>query len=240
MSAKLLKSLGERLVKGASVKIAQNHEREDFRGLVTQVGSNGLVACSPGCDLPGCVERAVFVVDPSVEPKEKAGWRHGKAKICLTQILDAATGEHLIPVAEPAKSAETQQTEQDQQPGVSWESLARAHARKDINKLAMLARALKTENESLFRRLVDAQAQLLATAGITLSDVQPESQDAGAASEEVQVEAEASVTTAEPESVEQVQPAQTEDVSAPQVTEENQTSVEETLAEITAPAEQGA
>lgn len=171
MSKQLLKSLTEILVKGASVKVADSDlVPEGVRGVVTTIRSKGLVPCNgKGQCRPGahCIKHAVFVVNPAVEPEDGAGWRHGAAKVCLTQLINPETGEFYVPAADGAApevretTPEVRQLETDDET-VSWESLARAFKDGSLERLARQARSLKCENDLLVRRLAEVQEQLIA------------------------------------------------------------------------------
>lgn len=177
------------LVRGATVKIADTVHTPELRGVETTIRSKGLVTCkgdtgstAAPCAGPWCVGKAVFVVDPNVEPApegKRVGWRHGAAQVCLTHIL-TADGQPVIPApeAEPQPvvvpdiprltlpldpQPEVESITAGPVPGiVTWVALAHAHARKDLDALAKMARSLKSENDYLMRRLVDAQDQMLA------------------------------------------------------------------------------
>jgi hypothetical protein len=176
---KLIRSLGELLARGKSVRIAASYTDEGLQNMETTVRSKGLVPCNGRgrCAGSNCVERAVFVVDPRVEPDEGAGWRHGAAKICLTWLIDPANGQPILESAanrEPTGEVAPVPVRRSRQPkaapaesvqvevgAVSWDALARSYQHKEYGLLARQARALKCENDTLVRQLAEVQARLI-------------------------------------------------------------------------------
>ena len=122
----------------------------------------------------------MFVADPSTmnEEKEK-GWRGGTTKVCLTHLKD----EHGVLVLAPPTLTARQPVRR--LPGlitdsgkleavsfngngtasavVTWDDLVAAHQDGDINRLATIARQLKSDNERLKGKVIEAQDRLLAT-----------------------------------------------------------------------------
>ena len=148
-----------------------------------EVASKSTVKCNKSgrCAGDWCLGLAVFVTDPAVEFDEDddaMGWRRGTNKICITHLKDM-TGSLIVPppVEVPSSLAQefagdrisrTMANEPVVEPNngvrskiVTWQMLAEAHAKGDANLLAHLARQLKTENETLVRRVIDAQGHLL-------------------------------------------------------------------------------
>lgn len=160
------------LVRGVTVKIANTARNEGLRGVTTTIRSKGLVTCkgtggstAAPCAGPWCVGKAVFVVDPNVEPApegERTGWRHGAAQVCLTHVQTADGTPVLEKTEAPAEAEQSPPAVvgigAGSVPGiVTWPALAHAHARGDLQGLAMMARALKSENDYLMRRLIAVQ-----------------------------------------------------------------------------------
>lgn len=177
----LVRNLAGRLVRGATVVIGPTFDQQELRGKEMVLRSKGMVPCNKKgrCAGDHCVGKAVFVTEPDYQEKEGAGWRDGTTKVCLTHLVDEH-GEPLIPfnedVLEPADGSSENRaalssgsrpalppvrTAPNNLPpqageGVTWQALAEAAKERDTERLIVIARALKTENEILARRLINA------------------------------------------------------------------------------------
>lgn len=179
MNRNLLRNLSHTLIRGARVKIGDSFADDALRGIETTIRSKGLVTCNGRgrCAGDWCIGSAVFVVDPNVdqtvEEGKKAGWRHGAAKVCLTHLL-TTEGERVLPpeaavadidpvgAPEPESQAPTYITPEPLPGVVTWSALAEAHAAKDTERLAQMARVLKAENDNLVRRVIEGQDREIA------------------------------------------------------------------------------
>ncbi len=176
-----LESIDQTLVRGASVTVSSTYtEKPELAGITTTLRSKKPVHCNKKGKCAGdhCIGKAVFVNDPTVEPIEGSGWRHGTAKICLTHIIDSDSIPILLPestvVGEPVSDlvpetygfyAESREVNEDpyHTGQVLWQDLAHAAADRDTDLLVFLARKLKKENEQMTRQLLDAQARIIGT-----------------------------------------------------------------------------
>jgi len=163
-----LESIDQRLVRGTTVSVMSSYvEKPELGGITTTLRSKKPVPCNGKGKCAGdhCVGKAVFVDDPTVEPIEGSGWRHGTAKICLTYILDENNAPILPTETLDTCGLEVESREVNEDPyhsdEVLWQELAHAHTNQDTDLLAFLARKLKKENEQLTRKLLATQSRLI-------------------------------------------------------------------------------
>ena len=172
------KMMQQRLTRGTPVQIADSFGRAKLRGTKGIIASKGPVKCNKGgrCAGDWCIGLAVFVADPKTMNEEKEmGWRGGTTKVCLTHLKDEQGALILAPPSFGAPSFGRSRIKPEITPEqastngngsqfsvVSWVELATAHQDGDINRLAFMARKLKTDNERLKGRIIDAQDRLLA------------------------------------------------------------------------------
>ena len=167
----------QRLTRGTPVIIADSFGQAKLRGATMIVASKATVKCNKGgrCAGDWCIGDAVFLTTPSTASEDKQmGWRRNTVKVCLTH-LKTDQGALLLPppdidVPSPILSRISDRGVTEPTPvtngngsrtHVTWGDLADAHSSGNLDKLALLARKLKSENESLFRRVVEAQDRLI-------------------------------------------------------------------------------
>jgi hypothetical protein len=172
------KVMQQRLTRGAPVLIADSFGQAALRGAKRIIASKGPVKCNKGGRCAGvwCVGLAVFVADPKTMNEDKEmGWRGGTTKVCITHLKD----DHGVLVLPPAA---LQHQPVRRLPGipsrtgdiapvpngngnsfsvVTWDDLAKAHQDGDINRLALMARKLKADNEQLKGKVIEAQDRLI-------------------------------------------------------------------------------
>lgn len=151
--------INQQLIRGALVKVADSFGRAQLRSTTQAIVSKGTVPCKQGgrCAGDWCIGLAVYVAEPeSLGDDKSAGWRTGAAKICLTHLKDEndelLVSPSVVSVARAALAPVKV---------VTWEDLANAAADQDFQTMIGLARALKRENESLSRRLIEVQDRLI-------------------------------------------------------------------------------
>jgi hypothetical protein len=162
------KVMTERLKRGTSVVVADSFGQADLRGETMIVASKSVVKCNKGGRCAGnwCVGLAVFVTDPDeVNTDKDMGWRSGTTKICLTHLKDEE-GELLVPPPILKQGFDltplTEDTPGDRRTNeVTWVELAHAVADGDLERVAFMARTLKTENDSLKSKVIAAQDRLI-------------------------------------------------------------------------------
>lgn len=177
------KVMKQRLTRGTPVIVAESFGQAKLRGKSRIVTSKGPVKCNKGgrCAGDWCVGLAVFVADPkSAKKDKKMGWRANTTKICLTHLKDEG-GVLLLPppllqepeqplrlLAEHAKKFDGLEIVDPEELGngsspseVTWSDLAEAHRAGDLNRLALLARQLKSQTESLKSKVIAAQGRLI-------------------------------------------------------------------------------
>jgi len=170
------KVMQQRLIRGCPVIVADSVGQADLRGKTLIVSSKGPVKCNRGgrCAGDWCVGLAVFLADPKSSKKDKKmGWRKDTAKVCLTHIKDE-NGDLVVPPPfarqqtalrprpstrlpdpPPTNGCVTHPTE------VTWADLAEAHSAGDLERLALLARALKAQSEILKSTVIESQTKLI-------------------------------------------------------------------------------
>ena len=175
-AATVKRMMQQRLTRGTQVKIADSFGKANLRGVTMIVASKGTVKCNKGgrCAGDWCQGLAVFLTAPSDSGEDKQmGWRKDTVKVCLTH-LKTDQGALLMPPTDlsiPTPSitrcqgpSETEaQVSNGSEPHVTWSDLADAHSSGNLDRLAFLARKLKSENDDLFRRVVETQDKLLRT-----------------------------------------------------------------------------
>jgi len=186
MTAQIRKNMARRLTRGTRVIIADTYAPAKMRGTEMVVASKSTVKCNKNgrCAGDWCSGLAVFLTNPSTKTSDEdsaMGWRRNTTKICLTHLKDEA-GSLLMPapisddnkqafagnrisrdIADaPSPLPPSRPGNGDSKPKVvTWEMLAQAHAAGDANRLALLARQLKSENDALTQRTLEAQGRLL-------------------------------------------------------------------------------
>lgn len=172
------KVMRQRLTRGTPVVIADSFGQAKLRGAKKIVASKGPVKCNKGgrCAGEWCIGLAVFVADPNtVNTDKKMGWRGNTAKVCLTHLKDnqgvlvlgpSPAPQNRLPDVEPTPGV-VEQVQPVNGNGshfsvVTWDDLAKAHQDGDINRLALMARKLKTDNERLKGKVIEAQDKLIA------------------------------------------------------------------------------
>lgn len=92
------------------------------------------------------------------------GWRGGTIKVCLTHLKDtedrllltpSALREAVVITSRPANARI------EHEGVVTWEDLACASADRDLDLVIFLARKLKSENETLKSKVIEAQDDLI-------------------------------------------------------------------------------
>jgi len=174
--------LAQRLTRGQKVIVAESYGKANLRGKQMIVTSKSTVPCNGGgrCAGKWCVGAAIFATDVKSSKEDKEmGWRGGSAKICLTHLKDSE-GVLLVPppllaqvtpailarpssrlnevVVEPSNNGDGG-THHDTE--VTWDDLADAHRSGDLNRLALLARTLKTQTEELKSKVISTQTKLI-------------------------------------------------------------------------------
>jgi hypothetical protein len=168
----------QRLTRGTPVIVAESFGKAKLRGKKQIVTSKGPVKCNRGGRCAGnwCPGLAVFVApEKSTKRDKKMGWRGGTVKVCLTHLKDAdgdllvpppltlqGSGEHpafptdpkILPET-PSRSGGSASSE------VSWSDLAEADSARDYARLVLFARTLKTQNEALKSKVIEAQERLI-------------------------------------------------------------------------------
>ena len=149
--------------------VADTFAKEAYHGRMA-VKSKKLSPCNKGskCSDPRlCNGKSVFVtpvdkLEDNSNGTGGGGWRAHATKVCLTHIsfedgmsvLDAvpltSIGDSLDGVEGMSSTAR-----------VTWAQLAEAAHAADTPAVIMMARKLKAENETLVRRLLDAQQKLI-------------------------------------------------------------------------------
>ncbi len=169
------KVMQQRLTRGTPVKIADSFGQAKLRGASMIVASKSTVKCNKGgrCAGDWCVGSAVFLTTPETVGEDKQmGWRKNTVKVCLTH-LKTDQGALLLPppdlhLPSPILSRMPSRAEAvipsngsaSDEP-VTWGDLADAHRSGNLDKLALLARKLKTENDQFVRKVVAAQDKLI-------------------------------------------------------------------------------
>lgn len=173
------KVMKQRLTRGTTVIVGNSFGQAKLRGKTQIVTSKGPVKCNGGgrCAGDWCLGLAIFVADARTAKKDKKmGWRGGTTKICLTHLKDES-GHLLVPppllqqeedeaplraLAESAsRSASVNEPSNGDSDEVTWAELAEAHRAKDVNRLASLARRLKSQTEALKSKVIEAQAAVI-------------------------------------------------------------------------------
>jgi hypothetical protein len=177
------KVMKQRLTRGTPVIVADSFGQAKLRGKSRIVTSKGPVKCNKGgrCAGDWCVGLAVFVADPkSAKKDKKMGWRANTTKICLTHLKDEG-GVLVLPppllrqepeqplrlLAEHAQRFEGLEVSDPEDVGsssvgeVTWADLAEAHRAGDLNRLALLARQLKSQTEGLKSKVIATQGRLI-------------------------------------------------------------------------------
>jgi hypothetical protein len=170
--------LGQRLIRGTRVTVADSFGKADLRGAEMIVASKGPVKCNGKgrCAGDWCEGLAVFLADPETLNEDKEmGWRGGTVKVCLTHLKDSDGHLVLAPpalqiaqaalaprpaAAAPAAPAQELPTHEGV---VTWEDLANADADRDYRLMVFLARKLKRESEELKTKVISLQEKLIAT-----------------------------------------------------------------------------
>jgi len=173
------KVMQQRLTRGTPVMIADSFGKAKLRGTKAIIASKGPVKCNKNgrCAGDWCVGLSVFVASPkSLNQDKEMGWRGGTTKVCLTHLKDnqgvlvlappVLQGQRRIPevtptVEAPAEIAKPANGNGSRFTVVTWEDLASANQDGDINRLALMARKLKTDNERLKGRVIEAQDKLI-------------------------------------------------------------------------------
>jgi hypothetical protein len=175
------KLMEQRLIRGTPVTIADSFGQAHLRGQKQVVASKGPVKCNGKgrCAGDWCIGLAVFVTDPETTHDDKdMGWRSGTTKVCLTHLKDEEGTLILPPPAMKVAQEALRESSVANTPvltptpvvqpprpvdnaPVSWEELAQASAERDLGRVILLARRLKSENEALRQKLVDTQAKLI-------------------------------------------------------------------------------
>jgi hypothetical protein len=173
----------QRLPRGTPVIVGDSFGTAALRSKSVVVTSKGPVKCNGKgrCAGDWCVGLAVFVASASSTKKDKKmGWRSKTKKVCLTHLKDEQ-GVLIVPPpllrqrAAPVPAAPVSRIkgllpEQEEKPAngnghrfsvVTWDDLAKAHHDGDITRLALMARKLKTDNEKLKGRVIEAQEKLI-------------------------------------------------------------------------------
>lgn len=172
MTATTVEVMQQRLTRGTPVIVADSFGKAKLRGAKQIVASKGTVDCNKGgrCAGDWCVGLAVFVTAPKNLKKDKEmGWRGGTTKICLTHLKNAKGELVLTPDVVNRLQVETAREKaipalptNGNGPGVvTWDDLARAHRAGDLDLLALLARKLKSDNDTMTRKVIATQEKLI-------------------------------------------------------------------------------
>jgi hypothetical protein len=176
-TATVKKVMQQRLTRGTPVLIADSFGQAKLRGATMIVASKATVKCNKGgrCAGDWCIGAAVFLTTPSTAGEDKQmGWRRNTVKVCLTH-LKTDQGALLLPppdIGLPSPLLSRISNRGASEPlaapngngsttHVSWGDLADAHGSGNLDKLALLSRRLKSENEALYRKVVEAQDKLI-------------------------------------------------------------------------------
>lgn len=174
------KVMRQRLNRGTTVIVTDSLSfgQVKLRGKRLVVTSKGPVKCNGKgrCAGDWCIGLAVFVSDKKTAKEDKEmGWRKGTSKICLTHIKDQ-DGVLIVPpplltpreAPVPALPSRVKDLVETNGNGtgvsvgeVTWADLAAAHQDGDVNQLALLARDLKAQTESLKTTVIVSQARLI-------------------------------------------------------------------------------
>ena len=170
------KVMQQRLTRGTPVLIADSFGQAKLRGASMIVASKSTVKCNKGgrCAGEWCIGSAVFLTTPDTVGEDKQmGWRKNTVKVCLTH-LKTDQGALVLPPPDIENPAPVFASRLRTAPvpvlptngdgantPVSWSDLADAHRSGNLDRLALLARRLKGENEKFVRKVVDAQDKLI-------------------------------------------------------------------------------
>jgi hypothetical protein len=170
MTAQVAELLSQRLIRGNSVVVADSFGKAANRGQTMIVASKTTVKCNGKgrCAGDWCIGLSVFLTKKSSSKKDKEmGWRGGTVKVCLTHLKDEEGRLLLTPPALRAAVAPVTSTDRpanariEHEGVVTWEDLACASADRDLDLVIFLARKLKSENEKLKSKVIEAQDNLI-------------------------------------------------------------------------------
>ncbi len=184
-TATVKKVMQQRLTRGTPVIVADSFKEAKLRGSKMVVASKSTVKCNKGERCAGlwCAGLAVFVTTKRASKTDKEmGWRGGTTKVCLTHLKDK-DGVLVLPPPMAQQTAprtdypsprfadlevtvveeKSSSSNGDGQPSeVTWIALSHAVASGNLEQIAFMARALKSENDLLKSKVILAQDRLLA------------------------------------------------------------------------------